>query len=253
MSTGIDGKSTATDKVLNLLEAAAAPGWPHRLGTIAQAAGVPKASAHRILRGLVSGDYLTTAEDGMYAPGPRLRALAAMLGHEGDPDDSIRAQISLLSQRTGNTVHVAVRSGDTATYTHKVAAPRPVQMASQLGGQLALHSTAIGKCILSGLREDELAAVAERTGLPARTPRTITGLEELRTELDHVREQGFAVDDEENEENIRCIGAPILDASGAVIGAVSVSTLTFLVPARELLGWANLVTAAAAALAEHLG
>lgn len=244
--------STATDKVLNLLEAVAAPGWPHRLGTIATAAGVPKASAHRILRNLVLGDFLSSTDDGTYAPGPRLRALAALLSSERDADESIRAEISLLSQRTGNTVHVAVRSGDTATYTHKVAAPRPVQMASQLGGQLALHSTAIGKCILSGLSEDELAAVAERTGLPVRTEHTITDLESLRRELDHVRDQGFALDDEENETNIRCLGAPIRDASGTVIGAVSVSTLTFLVPAGELLGWAELVTGTAAALSEHL-
>jgi DNA-binding IclR family transcriptional regulator len=244
--------STATDKVLKLLEAAAAPGWPHRLGTIATAAGVPKASAHRILRNLVLGDFLSSADDGTYAPGPRLRALAALLSNEGDADESIRAKISFLSQRTGNTVHVAVRSGDTATYTHKVAAPRPVQMASQLGGQIALHSTAIGKCILSGLSEDGLAAVAERTGLPARTERTITDLESLRQELDRVRDQGFAVDDEENEANIRCLGAPIRDASGTVIGAVSVSTLTFLVPVGELLGWTQLVVGTAAALSEHL-
>ena len=241
----------ATDKALNLLEAAAAPGWPHRLGEIADAAGVPKASAHRILQNLVAGDYLA-ADAGSYAPGPRLRALAATLSHDGEADESIHAQLSLLSQRTGNTVHLAVRGGDRATYTHKVAGPQTVQMTSQIGGQLPLHSTAIGKCVLSGLDDGELTAFVERAGLPARTERTITGLAELRAELDLVRSRGFAVDDEENEPNIRCLGAPIRDVAGAVIGGVSVSTLTFLVPARELLSWSELVRAAAAALAEHL-
>jgi DNA-binding IclR family transcriptional regulator len=67
----------ATDKALNLLESAAAPGYPHRLGDIAAAAGVPKAGAHRILRNLVGSSFLASDGAGGYGPGPRLRALAA--------------------------------------------------------------------------------------------------------------------------------------------------------------------------------
>jgi IclR family transcriptional regulator, acetate operon repressor len=243
----------ATQKTLHLLEAAAAPGGPHRLGEIAAAAGVPKASAHRILGSLVADGFVTSDGDGSYAPGPRLRALAAGVGAGGDDDAAVRAELLALSRRTGNTVHVAVRAGDSATYTHKVPGPHAVQMASRIGTRLPLHSTAIGKCVLAGLADDELTALVGRVGLPARTPRTLTRIEDLRAELDLVRGQGYALDDEENEGTIRCLGAPLRDPSGAVIGGVSVSTVTFLVDRAELLGWAGLVRETATAVAARFG
>jgi IclR family transcriptional regulator, acetate operon repressor len=244
---------SATEKTLRLLEAAAAPGAPHRLGAIAEAAGVPKASAHRILRSLVDDGFLAADGTGSYAPGPRLRALAATVAARGDDEEAVRAELTALSRRTGNTVHVAVRGGDSATYTHKVAGPQAVQMASRIGMRLPLHSTAIGKCVLAGLTDDELTAFVARTGLPARTPRTVTRAEDLRAELDVVRRRGYAVDDEENEDTIRCLAAPLHDAAGNVIGGVSVSTVTFLVERSQLLGWTALVRETATTVAARLG
>jgi IclR family acetate operon transcriptional repressor len=242
----------ATEKALRLLEAAAAPGGPHRLGEIAATAGVPKASAHRILRTLVDAAFLTADGTGGYAHGPRLRALAARVGAAADDDQGIRRELTALRQLTGNTVHLALRSGDRAVYTHKVAGPHAVQMASHVGMEMPLHSTAIGKCVLAGLADDELAALVGRTGLPARTPRTLTDAAALRRELAEVRDRGVALDDEENEATVRCLAAPLRDPSGAVIGGVSVSTVTFQVDRDELLTWSDTLRTAAAALSSRL-
>lgn len=239
----------ATEKVMRLLEAAAAPGGPHRLGEIASAASVPKTSSHRILQVLVDSSFLATDGQGRYAPGPRLRALGAEVCAG---DDTIDAALAGLQEHTGNTVHLALRSGDYATYTHKVQSSQPVQMASAVGMRMPLHSTAIGKTILAGLDDDQVAAFAARAGLPARTARTLTGLDALRAELDRVRRQGFALDDEENEATIRCLGAPLRDGDGTVIGGVSISTVTFVVPRDDLLGWAGALRETAATISARL-
>ncbi|WP_052849028.1 IclR family transcriptional regulator [Streptomyces avicenniae] len=242
----------ATAKALRLLEAAAAPGGPHRLGAIAASAGVPKASAHRILRTLVADAFLVPDGDGGYTTGPRLRALAAQVTADGAGDELVQSELTALRDRTGHTVHAALRSGDGAAYTHKVSGTHAVQMASHVGMRMPLHSTAIGKCVLAELGDDELTALLGRAGLPARTPRTLTDGGALRRELARVRADGFALDDEENETTIRCLGAPLRDAAGAVIGGVSVSTVTFLVPREDLLALAGTVRETAAAISARL-
>jgi IclR family acetate operon transcriptional repressor len=146
-----------------------------------------------------------------------------------------------------------VRTGDAATCLVKVTGPKPVQMSSRVGMQMPLHATAIGKCILADLDDDDLRALVDRIGLPARTPHTITDLDALREELTLVRSRGFALDEEENENGVRCLAAPVRDSQGTVIGGVSVSTVTFLVPGEALLAWTDLVRTTAGALHGLLG
>ncbi|MFD7137581.1 IclR family transcriptional regulator [Streptomyces sp. NPDC059894] len=243
----------ATDKALNLLEAAVAPGHPHRLGEVAAAAGVPKASAHRILQNLVATSFLASDGTGGYGPGPRLRALAARVTQGCEEDQIMRAELEVLSRRVGNTVHLGVRTGDAATCLIKVTGPKPVQTASRVGMHLPLHATSIGKCVLSGLDDAALTALVGRVGLPARTEHTITDLDTLRAELARVRVQGFALDEEENEIGVRCLGAPVRDAKGTVIGGVSISAITYVDSREALLGWTDLVRGAADALHGLLG
>lgn len=243
----------ATDKALNLLEAAVAPGYPHRLGEVAAAAGVPKASAHRILQNLVGQSFLASDGTGGYGPGPRLRALAAKVTQGCEEDQVMRAELEVLSRRVGTTVHLGVRTGDAATCLIKVTGPGPVQTSSRVGMHLPLHATSIGKCVLAGLSEDELTALVERVGLPTRTEHTLTDLDALRAELATVREQGFALDEEENEIGVRCLGAPVRDSRGVIVGGVSISTITYVESRETLLGWTELVRTTAQALHGLLG
>lgn len=241
----------AAEKTIRLLEAAAAPGGPHPLGDIAGSAGVPKPSAHRILRTLVANGFLTNDGVGRYPLGPRLRTLAASVTAT-QADARVDDLLADLGRRTGQTVHLALRTGNTATYTHKVDSADAVQMASRVGMRLPLHTTAIGKCVLAGLTEPEVAGIITETGLPARTVASRTSPDALHAELARVRAAGFAVDDEENEESIRCVAAGVRDRLGVVIGAVSVSTLTFLVPRERVLAWAPDVIATAESVAVRL-
>ncbi|GLZ02859.1 IclR family transcriptional regulator [Actinomadura sp. NBRC 104412] len=237
----------AVSKALNVLEAAVAGTGPRRLADIAADSGVPKASAHRILAALNELGFIANEGDGTYRAGTRMLALAEEVRAVGGA--GVGEILADLSAEVGQTVHLALRGGDHAVYVHKVEADQPYRMASRVGMRLPLHSTAIGKCVLAHLPEQELAAILASAGMPARTDRTITDRARLDEELARIRERGYAIDDEENEQTIRCIGAPVFDRGGAVAGGVSISTVTFMVPTERLVSFAPALRVTAAKLA----
>ncbi|HWS32244.1 MAG TPA: IclR family transcriptional regulator, partial [Actinoplanes sp.] len=123
------------------------------------------------------------------------------------------------------TTHFAILATDEAVYVDKQEGRRPYQMPSRIGMSIALHTTAIGKAVLAELGDEEVLAICRRTGLTPRTPRTLTSEDALLAHLARVRVLGYAVDDEENEPGIRCVGAAVHDHTGRVLGGISVSTL----------------------------
>ncbi|WP_063774273.1 IclR family transcriptional regulator [Streptacidiphilus rugosus] len=242
---------TALEKAMRVLEAVAAPGGPHRLAELTAAAEVPKSTTFRILASLVGQGFVRTEAENRYAPGSRLRALAAQVG-AAEPA-GVEQVLAELRDATGQTVHLALHSGESITYVQKLENPdQPFRTASRVGLRMPLHCTAIGKSVLAHLPAAEADALLAAAGLPRRTPRTVTDPEALRTELAAVRARGFAVDDEENEPGIRCLGAPVLSPTGRPLGGVSVTTVSFLVPREQLESFAPALLAATTALAPLL-
>lgn len=223
----------SADKILRVLNAVAAPGGPHRLVDLSRRTGVSKSSAHRLAVLLTAEGYLVTNGGGMYDVGPELRALAAQVVGDGRAGVH-KILVDLQELVSGQTVHLAVRSGDHAIYIDKVDGDRPYQMASRVGMRLLLHSTAIGKAILSRLPTDEVDQISTHSGLPTRTPNTVRTRAELHRELDLVRARGCAYDDEENEATIRCVAVPVSSADRNLLGGLSVSTVTFVTSREEL-------------------
>jgi len=243
-------EGAATGKLLRVLEAVAAPGGPHRLADITHRAGVPKSTAHRLVTLLTAENYLVSI-NGSYGIGPQLRALAAQV--MGTANDGVRGLLADLQHAVGgHTVHLAMRSGDHAVYIGKIDGDTPYQMASRVGMSIPLHCTAIGKAILSTLPADDVDGIVQRAGLPRRTPATVTDRDALAGELATVRSRGYAVDEEENEPTIRCIAVPVTGSGGQPGGAVSVSTVSFMVPREELDAFAAPLKSAAAGLAQVL-
>jgi IclR family acetate operon transcriptional repressor len=243
------------DKALMVLEALA----EHRRVTdIAAGTGLPKSTVHRILQSLVGWGFARTDGTGGYLPGPRILTLAGKVMSRFDPAQHADSALQSLRDRTGFTVHFAVRSGDEAVYVRKLEGLRPYRMASRVGMSMSLHSTSIGKAILSRLHDEEVAAIASRTGLERRTPHTITDTPTLLEHLTETRERGYSTDDEENENGIRCVGAPVFDHTGTVMGGISISALTFeLTPddqtlTREVITAARDVSLALGAPPEHV-
>lgn len=232
-------------KVLALIAALARSGESLRLADVAAESGMSKPTAHRLLGVLAAEGWVVAQQGGRYGVGPALEAVGAEISR-GRQHDSVEAVLVELQRSIGQTVHVGLRSGDRVVYTHKVEGTRqPFAMASRVGLQQPLHCTAIGKCVLSDMDHAALESLVSRTGLERRTPATLTSLAALEDELAAIRERGYALDEEENEANIRCLAAPVRTPDGRTAGAVSVSTVTFLLGREAVLELSGEVVAAA--------
>jgi IclR family acetate operon transcriptional repressor len=242
------------EKTLAVLRALSSPDQPRRLADIAERTGINKTTAHRILQILTAEGYAMTSGDGAYASGPALLALAGSALADRDLGAVARPILDNLQRQTGHSVHFAVRSGTVAVYLAKVEGRQPYRMASKVGMQVALHCTAIGKALLAELPEEEVRAVIAATSpLIRHTAATIVEPDRLIEELAVVRKRGYAIDDEENERDVRCVGAVVRDRHGTPIGAVSVSALTFTLNSDDAGILGPLVVAAAGRISTALG
>ena len=128
-----------------------------------------------------------------------------------------------LSELTTETVHLAVPVGTHMVYIDKIDSPRAVVMASRIGEQLPLHCSALGKAYLSAMPADERREIVEGLPLERRTERTLADPDALLDDLETCARRGFAIDNVENEEGVRCVGAAILDDRDRPIAALSLS------------------------------
>jgi DNA-binding IclR family transcriptional regulator len=243
-------EGSSIDKALTVLEAIAEH---HRVTDIAAETGVSKSTVHRILQSLVEWGFARTDGNGGYEPGPRILTLAGRVMNRFDPARQASGALSALHERIGYTTHFAIRSGDEAVYVSKLEGRRPYQMPSRVGMSLRLHCTAIGKAVLAWLPADEVRTICARTGLPRMTPGTLTEVDDLLAHLAEVRARGYALDDEENHPEILCVGAPVFDHTGQVLGGISISALAMDMDREGLERLAPEVVAAAREVSLALG
>jgi IclR family acetate operon transcriptional repressor len=246
----------ATEKTLSVLDAldVARAGGASRLGDIAARAQLPKSTTHRILRRLVDRGYARSVGDGVYVLGPRVLTMASDMLHELDATVVARPIVRALHGEVGHTVHFAALSDDEAVYLDKLVDPGlPYQFASRVGGRIPLHCTAIGKALLAAMGQEEARALLARRRPARRTPKTLTSPGAIRAELHRTHERGYAIDDEENERNIRCVGAAVLDLRGRPAAAISVTALTVELSVADAFALGPRVMSAARALSEALG
>ena len=137
-----------------------------------------------------------------------------------------------LVDRTGLTAHLAVLDRGEAVYIEKVEAPGFIKMDTWIGRRMFVHSTSVGKALVANLPKQLVDAILGEHGLLKRTPNTITAPRRFHAELASVREKGFAVDDEENSMDARCLAVPVFAANGTVVAALGLSgTVSQLDPA----------------------
>jgi IclR family acetate operon transcriptional repressor len=214
------GGVQAVDRALDLLEALAAAGAPLGVSALAHATGLPVGTIHRLLRTLAARGFVRQEASREYALGPAL----FRVGHAGTRAIAAPAgpYLARLVELSGETANLAVLEGDHVVYVAQVPSAHRLRMFAEVGRRVLPHSTAVGKVLLADCPADVAAAVVRRTGLPAHTPNTITDPAAFAAELDRVRARGWAVDDEEEENGVRCFAVPVRDG-GRVIAAMSVS------------------------------
>ncbi|MFD2797648.1 IclR family transcriptional regulator [Promicromonospora vindobonensis] len=242
--------TTASEKTLMVLEAAMTHG---RFSEIVTAVNLPKATVHRILTTLVERDFIQVADGGAHVPGPKILSLAGVAYDRVDISTIVQPYIDDLVRRVQCTVHVGVRSGDEIIYLVRTDSDKPYRMPSRVGAAIPLHTSAIGKAILARLDDDAIERFVNRAGLPRRTARSLTTLDELRAELADIREDGYAFDREENVPGVVCIGTAVRDHTGHSNYGLSISSLALEHTEGQLAAMAGDLRKAAADITHALG
>ena len=208
----------SVDRALDIVELLAA-GSPLGVTEIARGVGLSPATAHRLVAGLASRGWVRQDADRRYAVGPAaLRvgdASYRALGAAAAP--ALREAV----RQTGETANLAVLEGGVMVYVAQSPSPHTLRIFAEVGRRVPLHSTAVGKVALAARPRDTWAELLARSPLEARTPQTLTTVEELTSELLTVRDQGFALDDEEQELGVRCVAVPVPVAALEVALSVS--------------------------------
>ncbi len=188
---------------------------------------LPKPTIHRILGTLRHFGYVTQDEvSRAYRLGFRLVEMGQVVLDQIDLRKEAEPFLSQLASQVHETAHLVILDRGEIVYLEKiekVSDPKSLRMASRVGMRNYAHSCAVGKVLLSFLSDRERDEIIQQKGLPKLTGNTIVNVDELKRHLVDVRAQGFAVDDEENEEGIRCVAAPVRNDRGEVIAAISIS------------------------------
>jgi IclR family acetate operon transcriptional repressor len=216
--------SQTLDRALSvLLKVGAAPERGLTLAECAAVLGYSKPTTHRILRTLARRGFLQIDEErGVYTLGLTLLRLGMDFLEQLDLRREALPVLQDLADRTGETVHLGVLHNSDVVYIEKVESRHAVRMFSRLGHSMPAASTGVGKAILAFLPPEQLdAALPER--IERRTPRTVTSRAGLLAQLAEIRERGYSTDDIENEDGIRCVGAPIFDHHRTVCAAISIA------------------------------
>jgi DNA-binding IclR family transcriptional regulator len=212
------------EKALGVLELFDEMGASLTLTEIGRRLGLSKATAFRIATALADAGYLERDREGNgYRLGYELFRLGALVEGLGDLQRRARPFLEALKQKLDETVHLVVLSRGEALYLDKIEGKKTVRVVSRVGMTLPAHCSGVGKVLLAHLPEAEVDAIVREKGLQRFTVNTITEREALLLELRRVRQRGYALDNEEIEEGLKCIAAPIRDATGRVVAAVSIS------------------------------
>ena len=190
--------------------------------------GLHKSTAHRLLMILERHRMVEREpQTGRYRLGLRLFELGALAIARFDIRDRARPYLERVLFETEETVHLCVLDAGEVLYVDKVEPSRSVRMASKIGRLSPAHCSAVGKAMLAHLPEREVDDILKQHGLSRMTSKTIVTPAELKAELQAVRERGYAIDNEEAEDGVRCVGVVVLGHNGRPLGAISTSAPSF--------------------------
>ncbi len=214
-------------RALDLLEAFPKFGPEIGLTALAEQLDLNKATAYRLLATLETRGYIERAPDGRkYRLGARTLGLGAYFQSQLDVRRLALPYLTSMVEQTGEAAFLCVREDDEALCVERVEGEQEVNIfILRVGGRQPLHCGAAPRALLTALSDDEIAAYARRTGLPAFTPQTITSLEALLEDVHCTRQQGYLVSLEDASLGIAAIGAPVYDHTGAIVAAISLSGL----------------------------
>lgn len=194
---------------------------PGRVTELADRLDVSKSAVHNHLSTLEEEGYVVK-EEKEYRLGLKFLQIGGRIRDNMDLYRAAKPEMQNLAQETGELTTLMTEENAKGVYIYRFKGEQGIDLNTYIGMRDYLHSTALGKAILAFLPEDRVREIISRHGLPEMTEETITDPEKLLSTLDEIQERGYAIDDEEWTEGVRCIAAPIV-VDDQVYGSLSVS------------------------------
>jgi DNA-binding IclR family transcriptional regulator len=229
----------ALDRAFAVLDLLGESETPLGLAQVASSLQLHKSTAHRFLMVLERHHMVERTSGGKFRLGLRLFDFGNRAIEQYDLRERAQPHLRRLVAETEETAHLCVLEQARVIYIDKIEPARSVRMITRIGSSNPVHCTSVGKAILAFLPEERISDILRRTKFERFTQRTIGSAEALRAEIEKTRRRGYAVDDEEFEEGLRCIAVPLLDSQRYPVGAISVSGPSFRVTAQKLPSIAN--------------
>lgn len=208
------------EKTLDILEALKHHGTGAGLAEVSRAVAMPKATVYRILTTLETRGYLDRETDGGYRIAGKLFALQ----RDQSPRQNLLRVAPPIMERLAaecrETVNLGTLDGGEVVVIATAESPQSVRMASKVGNRRCMHTTGLGKVLLAGMTDAAVKRLVQVKGLPKLTPNSIATQAELLAELQRIRRQGYAVDNQENEMEGRCVAMPLSEAALSISGPV---------------------------------
>ncbi len=244
------GSIQVIERMMTLLDALAASPDPASLKHLASVTELHPSTAHRILAAMTAANFVERQDAGNYRLGIRLLELGNLVKSRINLREVALPFMQELHETIGEAINLGARHGDEIVYIERTSSGRSLVRVVYLVGERApLHLTSLGKLFLAADSPQQVRDYAKRTGLPGKTPHSLTTLAALEKELDKVRRHGIADDDEEAEIGLKCVAAPIYDEEGRIVAALSVSAPTD----RHDPAWVAQVRKTATAVSQALG
>lgn len=230
MSTGTAAEAGGVrvlHKTLDILETIKSRDAGFKLADLARTVELPKATVYRILTTLEGRGYLDRAADGSYRMAKKMFDLQRSESEEQILNRVAQPIMERVVLATKETVNLGILDAGEVVVINTLESPQAVRMSSKIGNRRHLHSTGLGKVFLAGLPEKEFLRLIRMKGLPKLTEHTLTTQAAVVEEINRVRKEGWAMDNQENEIEGRCIAAPILTKDGRVLAGLSISGPVF--------------------------
>lgn len=237
------------DRLSTLLETLVRNGGSASLKMLSAESGLHPSTAFRILSSAADNGLIDRADGGQYRMGGKIMQWGCALQGGTNLPEVARPIMEWLRNKVEETVNLTLHEGDEVVYIERVTPRRMMRVEQVIGSHAPLHVTAVGKLMLGAAGRDAVKDYAARTGLPAYTDHTITSAGKLWSETSRCHKQGYALDNEEAEIGVGCIGALIRNSTGAIVAGLSISAP---VERRQVEAWVPLIQEAARRISERL-
>jgi IclR family KDG regulon transcriptional repressor len=232
-----DNTVQAVERAMVILETLGAYKDGCGITMIAKETGLHKSTVHRLLNTLMVKGYVEKEMDSdIYKLSAKILMLSSTVLDRMDIRNISKPYIRLLAEDVNEVVHLSILDGDEAVYIDKVESAKPssIRMHSQIGKRVPLYCTAVGKVLLFSTEESKIRSLLLGKEMIKFMPNTISNIDDFVNEVIKVRAEGYAMDNLEHEEGIRCIAAPVYDRKGRVVAAISISGPIFYITEERI-------------------